>query len=233
MVTNPEDERLKWAVQALALPAASQLQLFPDFVCKADELALDLDQHLRAAKTTSWTPAQLSGMRALDAKLDAMSRGGPDYAEALWQDDALLRSPQWDQVRQLAEVVLHAFAWPPESPPEDWACRGQHYVPGSVAAGDAHRPTDSSRPVRFQARWLFVNVVVFQVLALAVLIFGDIGFDRPGRYGLDYGHFLFLAVVWGVASIMGVVFACKMRRPGLVFAQLLAIVVALAWGSTQ
>ncbi len=35
--------RLKHSLQALAMPAEVQLTLFPDFVCKADELALDFD----------------------------------------------------------------------------------------------------------------------------------------------------------------------------------------------
>lgn len=40
-MTDPADARmtrLQWAVQALARPAKDQLTLFPDFVCKADEL---------------------------------------------------------------------------------------------------------------------------------------------------------------------------------------------------
>ncbi len=36
--------RLKHSLQALAMPAEVQLSLYPDFVCKADELALDFDQ---------------------------------------------------------------------------------------------------------------------------------------------------------------------------------------------
>jgi hypothetical protein len=36
--------RLMLSVQALAQPAEVQLSLLPDFVCKADELALDFDQ---------------------------------------------------------------------------------------------------------------------------------------------------------------------------------------------
>ncbi len=35
--------RLQHSLQALAVPADVQLGLFPDFVCKVDELALDFD----------------------------------------------------------------------------------------------------------------------------------------------------------------------------------------------
>ena len=34
---------LKHSLQALAMPAEIQLGLFPDWVCKADELALDFN----------------------------------------------------------------------------------------------------------------------------------------------------------------------------------------------
>jgi hypothetical protein len=36
-------ERLKHSIQLLASPAEFQLKMLPDFVCKADELALDFD----------------------------------------------------------------------------------------------------------------------------------------------------------------------------------------------
>ncbi len=33
---------------------------------------------------------------------------------------------------------------------------------------------------------------LLQGFILLVLFFGDIGFDKPGRFGLDFGHFLLL-----------------------------------------
>ena len=33
-----------------------------------------------------------------------------------------------------------------------------------------------------------------QVLGVVVVLFGDIGFAAPGRFGLDIGHFLIIAV---------------------------------------
>ena len=35
--------RLKHSLRALAMPADTQLELFPDFVCKVEELALGFD----------------------------------------------------------------------------------------------------------------------------------------------------------------------------------------------
>jgi hypothetical protein len=39
--------RLRWANQALARPAEEQLALHPDFICKADELVLEVDEYAR------------------------------------------------------------------------------------------------------------------------------------------------------------------------------------------
>lgn len=39
-------------------------------------------------------------------------------------------------------------------------------------------------------------------LIVAVLIFGDVGIERPGRFGLDWGHFVVLAVLY--LGILGV-----------------------------
>ena len=124
-------ERFKWSAQALAVPAETQLRLFPDFVCKGEELALEWDQHYRAVSTDAWTAEQLSATRSLDAKLEAMSRCGPDYDEALWVDDSVLScSPHWAEVRLLAAAVLDAFGWPSDPPPDDPTDRGSTYVRG-------------------------------------------------------------------------------------------------------
>lgn len=45
-----------------------------------------------------------------------------------------------------------------------------------------------------------------QVLAMVVVLLGDFGFDRPGRYGLDFGHFiLIVAPIWCVAALTGLI----------------------------
>ena len=67
-----------------------------------------------------------------------------------------------------------------------------------------------------------------QVLAVLVVVFGDIGFDRPGRFGLDFGHLVFfLAPVWCVAALGGLVFSLRAgKRWLLIQALLLALSVA-------
>ena len=73
--------------------------------------------------------------------------------------------------------------------------------------------------------WIAAGV---QALAVLVVMFGDIGFDKPGRFGLDFGDLLLIGCLWLVASITGLVTAGWMRRGGLVGLQLAAAAVAIA-----
>jgi len=45
--------------------------------------------------------------------------------------------------------------------------------------------------------------LVLQCLFLLVLLFGDIGFDLRGRYGLSFNHFILFCSLYGVALIAG------------------------------
>ncbi len=53
-------------------------------------------------------------------------------------------------------------------------------------------------PVRpSQARRAALGVAIaVQLLAVAVMAFGDIGFNRPGRFGLNLDHWILLALLW-------------------------------------
>lgn len=53
--------------------------------------------------------------------------------------------------------------------------------------------------------------VVVQVVAAAILVFGDIGFDFPGRYGLDIADALVLAALYVIALLVGVTI-CLVKR---------------------
>lgn len=33
------------------------------------------------------------------------------------------------------------------------------------------------------------------IISILVLAFGDIGFDKPGKFGLDFGHFLIISTI--------------------------------------
>lgn len=125
--------RLMWALQALAMPANVQVTLYPDFVRKTDELALEFEEHFEGFLSTlagELTGQRWGALKAVDDKLNAMSREGPKFSEALWEDDALESSQEWATLRNLAGEALTELGWPIESPPQDPRDRGSIYVGG-------------------------------------------------------------------------------------------------------
>jgi hypothetical protein len=54
-----------------------------------------------------------------------------------------------------------------------------------------------------------------QVLSLLVISLGDIGFDHPGRYGLDFDDLLLLAMLWLAASFVSFFTGWALRERGL------------------
>ena len=109
--------RLKHSLQALAMPADTQLELFPDFVCKVDELALGFDHWSKCVLGNDrgeLSEQQKSLLIGLDGALDKMSgRRGQN----LWAEDALRTSPEWEAVRDSAKAALASFGWEVERPP--------------------------------------------------------------------------------------------------------------------
>jgi hypothetical protein len=109
--------RLKHSLQALAMPADVQIALFPEFAQKADELALDFDNFRQAVVTnmeSSLSDEQRDLLATIDVQLDMMSRA---QDANLWTEDALVRRPEWQSVRELASAALEAFDWPVVRPP--------------------------------------------------------------------------------------------------------------------
>ena len=119
-------QQFKWALQALAQPAEVQLSLFPGFVCKADELALDFDNWFKwyvGCQAETDLGMKREALEAIDHYLNAMS--GPSHAE-FWTESALRLDPRWDAVRVLAKHAVQAFGWHSNEPPLDRAV----FVPG-------------------------------------------------------------------------------------------------------
>lgn len=126
-------KKLEWALQALAMPAKRQLALYPDFVCKAEELAFDFDEACIAARSSAdveLSSEQRVALEAVDRALVEMSRGGGQYTEDTWTDDGVRTSSKWAVVRLLAIQALGVFGWPAQDPPQDPTGRGSTYVEG-------------------------------------------------------------------------------------------------------
>lgn len=134
--------RLRWAVQALARPAHDQVTLFPDLACKADELALEFDEHARPlldGGCQGLSEDRAVALTALDEFLESVSGGG-DKAEN-WTDEALHGSLVWEKIRVLARATLAAFCWADECPPID---RGYAYL--QVRHEQGHQDEDGIAP---------------------------------------------------------------------------------------
>jgi hypothetical protein len=109
--------RLKHALQALATSADSQLDLFPEFVCKVDELALNFDHWNRCVLSndeSALTNEQKSLLSQLDCILTEMSNRGN---QSLWTETALRDNAEWESVRDMAKATLASFTWSVECPP--------------------------------------------------------------------------------------------------------------------
>ncbi len=78
--------------------------------------------------------------------------------------------------------------------------------------------------------WL---VCVLQCLAVLVLYFGDIGFDRPGRFGLAFQHFLILMCLQGVLFIAAVTIILRRKQWKYLGAQFLLLVITLMGVATN
>ena len=46
-----------------------------------------------------------------------------------------------------------------------------------------------------------ISILIFQVLGVLIILFGDIGFDFPGKFGLDFGHLLLILLFEGGSVI--------------------------------
>jgi hypothetical protein len=71
-------------------------------------------------------------------------------------------------------------------------------------------------------RILYILLLLQAALA-AVLCFGDIGFDKPGKYGLEFNAGVTLLLFYVVALLLGFVVATKLRRFWWLGVQLLPI----------
>ena len=91
------------------------------------------------------------------------------------------------------------------------------------------KPSQPS-PVSARASALLRVAYGVQVLAALVVVFGDIGFDRPGRFGLDFGHLvLFIAPAWCVAALGGLILSLRAGKRWILIQVLLLAMPLVAF----
>lgn len=101
---------LKYCLQALAQPGQLQLTLFPEHVCKSEELALDYDHWydcFRRAKVVR-SASQGAALQAIEDSFGQVNE---------WSDAAVLMDDTWVNIRRLAQAALRAMNWPEGVPP--------------------------------------------------------------------------------------------------------------------
>ena len=65
------------------------------------------------------------------------------------------------------------------------------------------------RPLQMR---ILYPLLLLQAAFAIILCFGDIGFDKPGRYGFDFDLGIILLVLYIAALLLGLAFAAKLRR---------------------
>lgn len=76
-----------------------------------------------------------------------------------------------------------------------------------------------------KAFWIVCGL---QFLVVLALFFGDIGFDKPGKFGLDFGHFLVLMLVQLCLSVAAAVIIIRKKRWAYFGAQFLLLAMTAA-----
>lgn len=90
-----------------------------------------------------------------------------------------------------------------------------------------------ARRRRSQREWLgswpvVVATSTSQLFICAVIVFGDVGFDHPGRFGLDFEHFLLLAGLQICLMLLSVVLAIWQRRGAFLAVPVIIVLLAVA-----
>lgn len=73
---------------------------------------------------------------------------------------------------------------------------------------------------------LLWSICIMQCLIILVLYFGDIGFDKPGRFGLAFDHLLILMFMQSCLFVTAIVIIFRRKQWKFFGAQLLVLVVS-------
>lgn len=159
-------ERLVHALQTLAAPAEDQLTRVPDFVRKANNLALDFADALRLVSDCPQILLEAEQQYALD-RLDGYleARSTPAHM-GFWTEAAIRESAEWDTVRRLARDALASLRAPQElSPPS-----GRVTMMESVLIGAAD-PDIVACEAQLRAAQLTADIAALERLIADELLF--------------------------------------------------------------
>jgi hypothetical protein len=100
----------------------------------------------------------------------------------------------------------------------------------SVVSHTECHSADNRDPVRpriglMLAAW---SIIATLWLLFGVVLLGDVGFDHPGRFGLDFEAFLILGILYLVLLASGIVIATMAKNLRITFVLLGSCLVHLA-----
>lgn len=111
---------LQRAIYALASSPEIQTGLFPDFVCKGDELVLDFDSaYAEGEFFGSASTSQQLAFEDLDKYIE--SHSGVQFQELYTDESQLFTNPFWEKVRELAHHCIVSMGWVYQVPPKSAA----------------------------------------------------------------------------------------------------------------
>lgn len=120
MSIDQRRRKLERAVLALAQPADIQLSLFPDFVCKADELALDFEEAINGVVEHDGDLADHERLAIDELDRLILSQSGEKHLD-FWTEEALLSDPIWEDIRNAARSAAETCGWELRRPPPSGA----------------------------------------------------------------------------------------------------------------
>ena len=101
---NEECPLLIERLLALTSEADVQVSLYPKKVCIGDELVLDFDEEYQKSKNLIVDGETKASIEDLDNYLERHS--GEGFAEMYLESSALYADPRWQEIRDLAAMVL-------------------------------------------------------------------------------------------------------------------------------
>lgn len=101
---------LKRVIYALASSPEVQVDLYPDFVCKGDELILDFDEaYARGESISSLSNSQRIEFEKLDKFIE--SHSGEQFQKLYTDQNQLFSNQFWKQVREMAIKCIEVMGW--------------------------------------------------------------------------------------------------------------------------
>lgn len=79
----------------------------------------------------------------------------------------------------------------------------------------------------------FWTIFILQCLLVLVLYLGDIGFDKPGKYGLSFDHLLVLMFFLIALFVAAIVIICRNKQWKYLSAEFFLLIAAAAVVATS